>query len=40
MNSAGTANRTEVTGGYHETFVLRKDKGSWKIARYMYNTQQ
>ena len=38
--SAGTANGAEVTGGYRETFVLRKDKGAWKIARYMYNTPQ
>ncbi len=38
--SAGTANGTEVVGGYRETFILRKDNGTWKIARYMYNTPQ
>lgn len=40
MKSAGTANGIEVTGSYRETFVLCKDKGSWKIAKYMYNTPQ
>lgn len=38
--SAGTANGAEVAGGYRETFILRKDNGTWKIARYMYNTPQ
>lgn len=38
--SIGTANGQEVTGGYRETFILKKEKGSWKIARYMYNTPQ
>lgn len=38
--SEGTANGAEVAGGYRETFILRKDNGIWKIARYMYNTPQ
>lgn len=38
--SVGTANGTEVTGGYRETFILRKENSVWKIARYMYNTPQ
>lgn len=31
------ADNQKVDAGYRETFVMQKEKGTWKISMYMYN---